>query len=217
MERFNKELQDRLRVLQIEEETTNWVSLLSKAVLQHNTHPVRPHRKSPFELMYGVHARLEIDPEARTLESPHSLYELGKFQNYREEGLHCLRGLRRKAMKARRERYRVEYGNTTQGQVHPSFRPGDVVLRINHRRKNKLAPHWDGPFIIYAVSPSGAYQLQAMDGYVLHNLENQKHLKLALPPHHKRWQNEGARERRIYANRIRRRRRAPRDSRELVM
>lgn len=216
VERFNKELQDRLRVLQIARNTQDWVSLLETAVFLHNTHPVRPHRKSPFELLYGTPARSTIDNDGYKLAKAPSLNEVFRFVRLRDSQLHDLSALRKQAMAARGRRYHAEYMATTRDAVQPSFRPGDVVLRLKSNRKNKLSPYWDGPWIIFDVAPGGAYQLQAMDGFVLSSLENQKNLKLASPPTQQRWQEEGNHTRRLHSSRLRPRRRPARDSQELV-
>ena len=36
---------------------------------------------------------------------------------------------------------------------------GDLVLRVHQKRPHKLAPAWEGPFIITKVLHNGAYHL----------------------------------------------------------
>ena len=40
-----------------------------------------------------------------------------------------------------------------------SFHEGDLVLRVDQQRPHKLAPAWEGPFVITKVLNNGAYHL----------------------------------------------------------
>ena len=40
-----------------------------------------------------------------------------------------------------------------------TFQAGDLVLRVDQQRPHKLAPAWEGPFIISKVPNNGAYRL----------------------------------------------------------
>ena len=40
-----------------------------------------------------------------------------------------------------------------------AFQEGDLVLRVDQQRSHKLAPTWEGPFIITKVLHNGAYRL----------------------------------------------------------
>ena len=40
-----------------------------------------------------------------------------------------------------------------------TFRADDLVLRVDQQRPHKLAPAWEGPFIISKVLNNGAYRL----------------------------------------------------------
>ena len=39
------------------------------------------------------------------------------------------------------------------------FQEGDLVLRVDRKRPHKLAPAWEGPFVITKVLHNGAYHL----------------------------------------------------------
>ena len=41
-----------------------------------------------------------------------------------------------------------------------TFRKGDLVLRLIQEKFHKLAPQWEGPFIISEVIGGGAYRLK---------------------------------------------------------
>ena len=40
-----------------------------------------------------------------------------------------------------------------------AFQEGDLVLRVDQQKPHKLAPTWEGPFIITRVLHNGAYHL----------------------------------------------------------
>ena len=40
-----------------------------------------------------------------------------------------------------------------------AFQEGDLVLRVDQKRPHKLAPAWEGPFIITKVLHDGAYHI----------------------------------------------------------
>ena len=44
-----------------------------------------------------------------------------------------------------------------------AFQKGDLVLRVHQKRPHKLAPAWEGPFIITKVLHNGAYRLYNVD------------------------------------------------------
>jgi hypothetical protein len=40
-----------------------------------------------------------------------------------------------------------------------AFQEGDLVLRVDQQRPHKLAPAWEGPFVVTKVLHNGAYHL----------------------------------------------------------
>ena len=42
---------------------------------------------------------------------------------------------------------------------HRSFKEGDLVLRLKQERDHKLAPPWEGPFVISKALNNGSYYL----------------------------------------------------------
>ena len=42
---------------------------------------------------------------------------------------------------------------------HRSFKEGDLVLCLKHEKDHKLAPPWEGPFVISKVLHNGSYYL----------------------------------------------------------
>ena len=41
-----------------------------------------------------------------------------------------------------------------------TYNVGELVLRLPEKKKDKLKPKWEGPFIIYEVLTGGAYRLR---------------------------------------------------------
>ena len=44
-----------------------------------------------------------------------------------------------------------------------TFQEGDLVLRVDQQKSHKLAPAWEGPFIITKVLHNGAYHLYSVE------------------------------------------------------
>ena len=40
-----------------------------------------------------------------------------------------------------------------------AFKEGDLVLRVDQQKPHKLAPAWEGPFVVTKVLHNGAYRL----------------------------------------------------------
>ena len=48
-----------------------------------------------------------------------------------------------------------------------AFQEGDLVLRVDQHKQHKLAPSWEGPFIVTKVLHNGAYRLYNIE----HNID----------------------------------------------
>ena len=48
-----------------------------------------------------------------------------------------------------------------------AFQEGDLVLRVDQHKPHKLAPSWEGPFIVTKVLHNGAYRLYNVE----HNID----------------------------------------------
>ena len=44
-----------------------------------------------------------------------------------------------------------------------AFQEGDLVLRVDQQKPHKLAPTWEGPFIVTKVLHNGAYRRNPSD------------------------------------------------------
>jgi hypothetical protein len=66
---------------------------------------------------------------------------------------------------------RGHHGRWVRGRA---FNVGDLVLRLvqSSKDRHKLAPPWEGPFIVTEVLRLGTYKLQTADGEVFANTWN---------------------------------------------
>lgn len=68
--------------------------------------------------------------------------------------------------------------------IPKNFEVGDMVLQENisnisarDELKGKFEPNWVGPYLVTEVFGRGAYRLSTLDGEVLKNPINARHLK----------------------------------------
>lgn len=84
-------------------------------------------------------------------------------------------------LRAYQQRIKRSYGKKV---VPKNFEVGDMVLQENisnttakDELKGMFEPNWVGPYIVTEVFGRGAYRLSTLDGEILRNLINAKHLK----------------------------------------
>lgn len=59
-----------------------------------------------------------------------------------------------------------------------TYNVGELILRLPEKKKDKLKPNWEGPFIIYEVLTVGAYRLRdASDNLLEENPWNAARLR----------------------------------------
>ncbi|XP_021991704.1 uncharacterized protein LOC110888488 [Helianthus annuus] len=62
-----------------------------------------------------------------------------------------------------------------------TFTPGEYVFRddeaSNAERPGKLAPKWEGPYLVHEVLGKGAYKLRTLDGYIIPRTWNAQQLR----------------------------------------
>ena len=56
---------------------------------------------------------------------------------------------------------------------HRSFKEGDLVLRLKHKKSHRLSPPWEGLFIIIKAMLNGSYYL--VDNRELNDRPNEDH------------------------------------------
>lgn len=120
--------------------------------------------------------------------SPPTEAELAWQQKRRQDHVQNLEAHRAEANQRKAQLAAREHEATNDRRPNQGFVNGDLVLRELHNRPNKLAPFWEGPFIIYDVTAAGSYQLQALDGFIQRSLCSHSQLKLAHGPiNQNRW------------------------------
>jgi len=84
-------------------------------------------------------------------------------------------------LRAYQQRIKRAYGKKV---VPKAFEVGDMVMQENISNttveddlKGKFEPNWVGPYIITEVHGRGSYRLSTLDGEVLKNPINARHLK----------------------------------------
>ena len=67
----------------------------------------------------------------------------------------------RDVAKARSEFYQQQARSYQSREVRAkTYNVGELVLRLSDKKKDKLKPNWEGPFIIDQVLTGGAYRLR---------------------------------------------------------
>ena len=134
-----------------------WVDELPSVLSGLRTTPNRSTGRTPFFLVYGAEAvlpsdllhnapRVELFLEAKAEQARQDVVDL--LEEEREMAL-----IRSTIYQQDLLRFHARY---MRGRA---FQEGDLVLRVDQQRPHKLAPAWEGPFIITKVLHNGAYHL----------------------------------------------------------
>ena len=125
------------------------------------TTPNRSTGRSPFFLVYGAEAVL---PSDLLHNSPRvELFSEAEAEQARQDGVDLLEEEREMAL-TRSTIYQQDLRRFHARHVRSrTFQAGDLVLRVDQQRPHKLAPAWEGPFIISKVLNNGAYRLYNID------------------------------------------------------
>ena len=119
--------------------------------------PNRTTGYTPFFMVYRAEAVLPCDiihdsPRVR-------MYEEKEAELDRQDSLDVL-GEERDVAKARSAFYQQQARRYQSREVRAkTYNVGELVLRLPEKKKNKLKPKWEGPFIIDQVLTGGAYRL----------------------------------------------------------
>jgi transposase InsO family protein len=149
-----------------------WMKELPSVVWSLRTTPSRATGFSPFFLVYGAEAILPIDLEYGS--SRTKAYDDRRNQTSREDSLDQLEEARDMAL-LHSARYQQSLRRYHARGVRPrDFQVGDLVLRLwqDARRRHKLTPPWEGPFIIAKILKPETYKLANDQGEVYSNAWN---------------------------------------------
>ncbi|KAJ0928681.1 hypothetical protein HanRHA438_Chr04g0196751 [Helianthus annuus] len=127
--------------------------------------PKTSNGETPFSLVYGSEA---VIPAEIGLPSPRML-SMNLINNEEERRIDLDLLEERREMAAINEaKYKTKLEKYYNSRVRVcTFNPGDYVLRDNEasnaEKPGKLAPKWEGPYIIDAVFGKGAYKLRTIN------------------------------------------------------
>ncbi len=115
-------------------------------------------RYTLFFMLYGAEAVLPFDI---IHDSPRMcMYEEKEAELDRQDNLDALEE-ERDVAKARSAFYQQQARRYQSREVRAkTYNVGELVLRPLEKKKNKLKPKWQGPFIIDQVLTGGAYRLR---------------------------------------------------------
>jgi ribonuclease HI/transposase InsO family protein len=134
-----------------------WVEELPAVLWSIRTTPNRSTGYTPFFLIYGAEAVLPTDVLHDTPRV--AAYVEADAEEARQDGLDLLEEEREIALQ-RSAIYQQDMRRYHSRRVrHRSFREGDMVLRLVQQKEHKLAPTWEGPFVISKALKNGAYYL----------------------------------------------------------
>lgn len=159
-ERFNQTLITHLLRV-VNTSTDNWDEMLESILFAYRINPQKSTKISPFELMYGVKARLPVDLTSEVeSEDTTDLQRINRIESFTSE-IETLRGAARdnlvEAQKQQKKSYDLKH-------APPTYKIGDKVLKYNRRREgrmgDKLAPRYTGPYTITELLERGVYRLK---------------------------------------------------------
>ena len=145
-------------VRSLKESNTHWVEELNSVLWGLRTTPNRTTGYTPFFMVYGAEAVLPCDiihdsPRVR-------MYEEREAELDRQDSLDTLEE-ECDVAKAHSAFYQQQAHRYQSREVWATtYNVGRLVLRLPDKKKNKLEPKWEGPFIIDQVLTGGAYQLR---------------------------------------------------------
>ncbi|XP_074291449.1 uncharacterized protein LOC141618249 [Silene latifolia] len=158
-----------------------WVEELPFVLWAGRTTPKTPTGQTPYSLVYGC--QVLIPAEVRVPMSTYNLNNIEANNSLMQDNLILTEELR-DAAKIRIASYQQEVARTYDKNVKIRvFREGDLVLRKvfpNKKEKSagKLAPAWQGPYLIDSIVGQGAYRLPTLEGDMIPRSWNVTHLKL---------------------------------------
>ncbi|XP_074297206.1 uncharacterized protein LOC141627907 [Silene latifolia] len=158
-----------------------WAEELPLVLWADKTTPKTSASLTPYSLVYGCEAVIPAEISLHTTRC--SLNTVEENQPLMQDSLALAEELRDTA-KIRIASYQQTIARSYNKNVDIRvFGEGDLVLQKvfpNTKDKNagKLAPAWEGPYLIDSIVGQGAYRLQTLDGEMIPRSWNVSHLKL---------------------------------------
>ena len=162
------------------EKKGNWAEELPFVLWADRTTPKNATGQTPFSLVFGSEAMLPTEMVVPTTRSSFQTIESNQEALSQDlDTIDELRDLARIRIAAYQQRMTRSYNKNIRIR---RFQVGDLVLRkafqnTTNPADGKLAPKWEGPYIIKSEAGKGAYELTDMDGIPLPRSWNAIHLK----------------------------------------
>jgi hypothetical protein len=142
---------------ELKEAAGAWVEELPSVLWGLRTTPNRSTRATPFFLVYGSEAVLPSDLKHNAPRI--TQYTEEEAETARQDGIDLLEEERNLAL-TRSAFYQQDLRRYHERHIRArSFQEGDMVLRVRQASDHKLAPPWEGPYIVTRVLGNGAYRL----------------------------------------------------------
>jgi len=169
----------------IQQNGRDWHDRLPYALWAYKTSMRTTIYANPYSLVYGDEAVIPLEIEIPSLRI--ALKDIMKEPQVWEARMNQLEALDEKRvhalehLRSYQQRISRAYGK----KVTPkAFKVGDMVLQENvsntttrDELKGKFEPNWVSPYIILEAQGRGSYRLSTLDGKVLKNPINARHLK----------------------------------------
>ncbi|KAK9070269.1 hypothetical protein SSX86_010669 [Deinandra increscens subsp. villosa] len=165
VERINRSILEGIKT-RLDFEGASWVDEVPHVLWAHRTMKKSSTGETPFSLTYGSEAMIPAEigiPSYRHLNS--------HLINNDEEIRHNLDLLeeRRELAAFKEKKYKEQLKKYYNRHVHKvTFKEGEYVLRSNEASRTlplgKLAPNWEGPYVVKKDLGKGAYELAHLDG-----------------------------------------------------
>ncbi|XP_074303191.1 uncharacterized protein LOC141637601 [Silene latifolia] len=179
---FKKFMKDIVATIKEEEAwQARWAEELPLVLWGDRTTPKTSTGHTPYSLVYG--GEEVIPAEVHIPTSRYSLNNVETNANLMQDNLALTEELRDSArirMTSYQQTTARSYNKNVRIRV---FKEGDLVLRKvfpNKKEKSagKLAPAWEGPYLIDSIIGQGVYRLQTLEGEMIPRSWNVTHLKL---------------------------------------
>lgn len=144
LERCHRPLADYLRIF-VEENPSVWDQWLRQAVHVHNNTPHSATRLTPMDCLFGFTAELPTN----LTRAPEPIYNHENYFYKLKYKIQKAHEISRKNLLASKHISKRYYDRNCRDIV---FEVGDLVFLENEARKNKLSPHWLGPYEVVEIN-----------------------------------------------------------------
>ncbi|GKU96145.1 hypothetical protein SLEP1_g9416 [Rubroshorea leprosula] len=149
---------------------TNWVDELNKVLWSCRTTPSSATGETPFSLAYGAEAVIPIEVGLPSDKSDHhDDHNNGQLLRENLDLVEEVREMARIRNMTHQSRVAMFYNKRVRAR---QFQVGDLVLRKagltnTYSHMGKLAPNWEGPYMVINIKRPGCYQLADLQGHPL--------------------------------------------------